>query len=90
MNEEYYSKSSIMNALLYNLSEAEAEEMMITIEVVGSADVAPVVHGHWIHLGGGLAKCSVCKWVVKDCYDQDNEDLFCRKCGAKMDKEEEK
>ena len=52
------------------------------------ADVAPVVHGHWIHLGGGLAKCSVCKWIVKDCYDQDNEDLFCRKCGAKMDESE--
>ena len=60
------------------------------IDNIPAADVAPVVHGHWIHLGGGLAKCSVCKWVVKDCYDQDNEDLFCRKCGAKMDKEEEK
>lgn len=59
------------------------------VEIEGD-DVAPVVHGHWIHLGGGLAKCSVCKWVVKDCYDQDNEDLFCRKCGAKMDEEKEK
>lgn len=55
------------------------------INRIPTADVAPVVHGHWIYLGGGLAKCSVCKWVVKDCYDQDNEDLFCRKCGAKMD-----
>lgn len=44
-------------------------------------------HAHWIHLGGGLAKCSSCKWIFKDVYDQDNEDTFCRKCGAKMDEE---
>lgn len=46
------------------------------------------VHAHWTHLGGGLAKCSNCKWIFKDVYDQDNEDTFCRKCGAKMDEEE--
>lgn len=59
-------------------------------EAIDIIDNIPLVHGHWIHLGGGLTKCSICKWIFKDVYDQDNEDTFCRKCGAKMDEEKEK
>lgn len=85
MSEEYYSKSSIMNALLYNLSEAEAEEMMITIEVVGSADVAPVVHGRWLDDVDGkyYGRCFNCGKVAY-------KTPFCPYCGAKMDESEDK
>lgn len=70
--------------------DAGITEAIDIIDNISPTDVAPVVHGHWIYLGGGFAKCSVCKWVIKDCYDQDNEDLFCRKCAAKMDESEDK
>lgn len=67
------------------------DDILFQINAVTDAETEyiPMVHGHWIYLGGGLAKCSVCKWVVKDSYDQDNDDLFCRKCGSKMDESED-
>lgn len=94
MSEEYYSKSSIMNALLYNLSEAEAEEMMITIEVVGSADVAPVVHGHWAEVevdDVACVYCSICKAYAHPITETSHPEKFsyCPHCGAKMDESEE-
>lgn len=66
------------------------DDVRLAINSEPAANVAPVINAHWIHLGGGLAKCSNCKWIFKDVYDQDNEDTFCRKCGAKMDEEEQK
>ena len=75
---------------VYDVSPNEAvSDFQNIVDSCKTVDAAPVVHGHWIYLGGGLAKCSVCKRVVKDCYDQDNEDPFCRKCGAKMDESED-
>lgn len=60
-------------------------DMMNAVDDYPDANVAPVINAHWIHLDGGLVKCSNCEWIFKDVYDQDNEDTFCRKCGAKMD-----
>lgn len=50
-----------------------------------AADVAPVVHGHWIICSDGYYPyCSVCK-----CEPKGREmTKFCGECGAKMDKEE--
>lgn len=48
-------------------------------------DVAPVVHGEWIHCNAGNATCSHCKTRQKNVYDDDNEQHFCGHCGAKMD-----
>lgn len=94
---EYIPREAVDNVLLKledrvinNPFALTAMAMAIDkIDNIPAADVAPFVYGHWIHLGGGLAKCSVCKRVVKDCYDQDNEDPFCRKCGAKMGESED-
>ena len=63
------------------------ETAAVMFEQIDARIYKPVINAHWIHLGGGLAKCSNCEWIFKDVYDQDNEDIFCRKCGAKMDEE---
>ena len=92
MSKVYISRDEAIEAIEREFGDEanpdciKAKEAVYSVKV---ADVAPVVHGHWIYLGGGLAKCSVCKWVVKDSYDQDNDDLFCRKCGSKMDESED-
>ena len=67
-----------------------------------AADVKEVEHGQWIYeddLETGYttkAICSCCKKVVENNYhlnqelnrrDFKKENPFCRKCGAKMDKE---
>ncbi|MGM9519765.1 MAG: hypothetical protein ACI3WS_03720 [Phascolarctobacterium sp.] len=48
-------------------------------------DVDPVKHGRWLHKHNGYAKCSVCGAYFAGVYDDDNEDKYCRRCGAKMD-----
>lgn len=42
-----------------------------------AADVAPVVHGRWAHLGGDEWCCSACGFVITTKY--------CEDCGARMD-----
>ena len=46
------------------------------------ADVAPVVHGRWIHYPDcGVTSCSHCGWSIEECW----ESKLCPNCGAKMD-----
>ena len=47
-----------------------------------SADVAPVVHGRWIHYPDcGVTRCSHCGWSIEECW----ESKRCPECGAKME-----
>lgn len=66
-----------------------------SIDDIPTADVAPVVHGHWIKkihewdLGDPPSDytdftCSKCKIRVQ------NKTPFCSECGARMDEEEKK
>ena len=88
MSEVQISRDKVIEAIEREFGDeaspgcVRAKEAVYSVELT---DAAPVIHAHWTHLGGGLAKCSNCKWIFKDVYDQDNEDTFCRKCGAKMD-----
>ena len=50
-----------------------------------AADVAPVVHGKWIHLSG-CDVCSVCNYKTGKHEVGRN---FCPECGAKPDLEDE-
>lgn len=52
-----------------------------------TADVAPVVHGHWIY------ESNSCTWVCSRCgrgmnTNPEGIDLYCYHCGAKMDEKE--
>ena len=57
------------------------------IKAAPAADVAPVVHGRWMHeeTEGGFPtwKCSRCGHGTN--YDPNGIDLYCYHCGAKMD-----
>lgn len=51
-----------------------------------SADVAPVVHGRWVHLGGDEWCCSACVFVISTEGSWEKPDKkYCENCGAKMD-----
>lgn len=51
------------------------------------SDVVPVVHWHWVHLGGDEWCCSVCSFVIstEGSWDKPTK-KYCEDCGAKMDK----
>lgn len=51
-----------------------------------TADVAPVVHGRWAHLGGDEWCCSACGFVITTDGSWDKPTKkYCEDCGAKMD-----
>ena len=47
--------------------------------LVPAADVAPVVHGRWVHHDDGVVTCSECGNA------ESSDSYYCRYCGAKMD-----
>ena len=51
-----------------------------------AADVAPVRHGRWAHLGGDEWCCSACGFVIttEGSWDKPTK-KYCEDCGAKMD-----
>lgn len=51
-----------------------------------AADVAPVVNGKWIHLGGDEWCCSACGFVIttEGSWDKPTK-KYCEDCGARMD-----
>ena len=53
---------------------------------IPAADVAPVVHGRWAHLGGDEWCCSACGFVIttEGSWDKLTK-KYCEDCGAKMD-----
>lgn len=56
------------------------------ISKIPAADVAPVVHGRWAHLGGDEWCCSACGFVIttEDSGDKPTK-KYCEDCGARMD-----
>lgn len=51
-----------------------------------TADVAPVVHSRWLHLGGDEWCCPACGFVIttEGSWDKPAK-KYCEDCGAKMD-----
>lgn len=56
------------------------------IDRIPAADVVPVVHGRWAHLGGDEWCCSACGFVLttEGSWDKPTK-KYCEDCGAKMD-----
>lgn len=63
-----------------------AAKVLREVSDAPSADVAPVVHGRWAHLGGDEWCCSVCGFVIttEGSWDKPTK-KYCEDCGAKMD-----
>ena len=65
----------------------DADVVISDIKGMKAADVAPVVHGRWIHYPDcGVTRCSHCGWSIEECW----ESKHCPECGAKMNLEEDK
>lgn len=97
---EYVERDALLRKIKrYGLSDGSvlgkhsgaAEELILEVELFPSADVAPVVHGKWVHPhwknSNYCYDCSVCgreamhqeyKWGDKKIYP------ICPNCGAKM------
>ena len=66
------------------------EEFAEYLYELPTADVAPVVHTRWAHLGGDEWCCPVCGFVIttEGSWDKPTK-KYCEDCGAKMDGGEE-
>ena len=62
------------------------ETVLEYAESLPAADVVPMVHGRWTHLGGDEWCCSVCGFVIttEGSWDKPTK-KYCEDCGAKMD-----
>lgn len=62
------------------------ENVRDVIRGVPAADVAPVVHGRWAHLGGDEWCCANCGFVISTEGSWEKpEKKHCEECGARMD-----
>lgn len=62
------------------------ETVLEYAESLPTADVAPMVHTRWAHLGGDEWCCPVCGFVIttEGSWDKPTK-KYCEDCGAKMD-----
>ncbi len=82
--DEYIKRSAAIEAAKH--AWAKGLEPSQYIEALPAADVAPVVHGRWAHLGGDEWRCPVCGFVIttEGSWDKPTK-KYCEDCGAKMD-----
>ena len=67
----------------------DADVVISDIKGMKAANVAPVVLGRWVHLGGDEWCCSACGFVIttEGSWDKPTK-KYCEDCGAKMDIED--
>ena len=82
--DEYFKREAVIDLITrrYENPEICTQE----INSIPAADVAPVVHGRWAHLGGDEWCCSACGFVIttEGSWDKPTK-KYCEDCGAKMD-----
>lgn len=88
---EYIDKNAtvgILEAMSRNADceciKKRLEKAAKRVNIIPSADVAPVVHGRWDIMDGTKTRriCSKCRWDVPE-YGKFYS--YCPNCGAKMD-----
>lgn len=81
---EYIERSAAIEAAKH--AWAKGLEPSQYIEALPAADVAPVVHARWAHLGGDEWCYSACGFVIttEGSWDKPTK-KYCEDCGAKMD-----
>ena len=92
--DEYIKREAVIDRLKRNLdacnpgsfSELCYRDAIETVKCFPAADVAPVVRGRWVHLGGDEWCCSACGFVIttEGSWDKPTK-KYCEDCGAKMD-----
>ena len=92
---EYIEKATLLNRVIIPsicscVQGPNAERLkkfcIDTVNNVSAADVAPVVHGHWIRQDESFTrfKCSNPECGIENCSGFEN---YCPNCGAKMGEE---
>lgn len=77
---KYITKEAALNTIFSEPPEAHYPSWYAKgIKALPTADVAPVVHGRWIHHDDGVLTCSECGNA------ESSASYYCRYCGAKMD-----
>ena len=77
---EYIEREAAIEAIMSEPPDAHYPQWYADkIKVISAADVAPVLHGRWLHRKNGVAYCSECK---VDTVEAETE--YCPNCGAKM------
>ena len=82
---EYIEREKAYEAVLFaTCGSGYQYEATYAIDLMPDADVAPVVHGHWIRQDESFTKfkCSNPKCGIENCSGFEN---YCPNCGAKMD-----
>lgn len=79
-------KYGLTNGVVWGRHTGLAICIASEIADIPTADVAPVVHGRWAHLGGDEWCCSACGFVIttEGSWDKPTK-KYCEDCGAKMD-----
>ena len=85
---EYIEREDAVSAVMA-AKWVDGSDGAMAMEIVASppaADVAPVVHTRWAHLGGDEWCCPVCGFVIttEGSWDKPTK-KYCEDCGAKMD-----
>ena len=88
--DEYIKREEAIEAAKH--AWAKGLEPSQYIEIIPSADVAPVRHGEWICIRKGYEEyeCSVCHGMDSNCSDYYSDHVvteqdYCPFCGARMD-----
>ena len=81
---EYIGRGAAIKAAKH--AWAKGLEPSQYIEALPAANVAPVVHGRWEHLGGDEWCCSACGFALttEGSWDKPTK-KYCEDCGAMMD-----
>lgn len=90
---EYIKREAAFNAITNLAGKAPTLSAYETVwksaralRKIPAADVAPVVYGRWVHLGGDEWCCSACGFVITTDGSWDKPTKkYCEDCGAKMD-----
>lgn len=85
---EYIEREALKNDIAKSTEPFNTGSVFRAINRQIAADVAPVVHTRWAHLGGDEWCCPVCGFVIttEGSWDKPTK-KYCEDCGAKMDGE---
>lgn len=80
-----YTKD-VFSESLQEIPYLQAAKVLREVSDAPAADVAPVVYGRWVHLGGDEWCCSACGFVIttEGSWDKPTK-KYCEDCGAKID-----
>ena len=85
---EYIKRETAVRAVMAAkwVDGSDGAMAMEIVMTTPAADVAPVVHSRWAHIGGDEWCCPVCGFVIttEGSWDRPAK-KYCEDCGAKMD-----